>query len=189
MWDCRLFYKGKEKLQDKGFWLQNESSREKSSLVLGPIHTWSWAGLYSVQVEAGESSCFTKQMGTSISGWLHLHSHWWCTGFLDLPGCPWCCHCVPPRRESLHPHYNPRLWPDGRVPLKNKYMTWLTQNSETAPTSHNCFIFNTVPHMMQLEERKIHYYIKLFLDLKKKKIFVCCSKFRMERKMPPRINR
>lgn len=26
--------------------------------------------------------------------------------------------------------------------------------------------------MMQLEERKIHYYIKLFLDLKKKSLYV-----------------
>lgn len=144
-------------------------------------HHWCWSrstlglgqGCARYRVEAGEPSCFMKQMGTSISGWLRLHSHWRCTGFLDLPGCPWCCHCVPPRRESLHPHYNPKLWPDGHVHLKDNYMTinW-HRNSETAPTSHKCFIFNTFPHMIQLEERKIHYYIKLFLDLKKKSLYV-----------------
>lgn len=138
----------------------------------GVLHTWSWAGLCSVQGGGWrDPACFTKQMGTSISRWLRPHSRWRCTGFLDLSGCPWCCHCVPPQRESLHLHCNPKLWPDGHVHLKNDYMTWPTQNSETALTSHDCFIFNTFPHVPTWK-KKNPYYIKLFLDLKKKSMYV-----------------
>lgn len=137
----------------------------------GVLHTGSRAGLCSVQGGGWrDPACFTKQMGTSISRWLRPHSRWRCTGFLDLSGCPWCCHCVPPQRESLLLHCNPKLWPDGHVHLKNDYMTWPTQNSETALTW--LLHFQHIPPCANLKKEKSILYKTFSWSKKKKSMYV-----------------